>query len=68
MILKPRRSRQPEPSHGVIGNGHHQHSLPRRLSALLPARYLSTAHGFFPNIRKFPTSINTESQWPPVPT
>jgi hypothetical protein len=50
MILKPTRSWKP--SHD-LRNGHHQHSLPRGLSALLPAKTLSTAHGS-PNIRQHP--------------
>jgi len=49
MILKAKQSWQPQPSH-VVRNGHHQHSLPRGLSALFPAKYLSTAHGS-PQIR-----------------
>jgi hypothetical protein len=48
MILKPKRGRQ-QSSHDVR-NGHHQHSLFRGLSALFPAKYLSTAHGS-PKIR-----------------
>ena len=49
MILKPKRSWQPQPSNDVR-NECHQHSLPRGLSALFPAKYLSTAHGS-PQIR-----------------
>ena len=44
MILKPKRTWQPQPSHDVR-DGYHQHSLPCGLSAVFPAKYLSTAHG-----------------------
>jgi hypothetical protein len=51
VILKPKRCSQP--LHGAR-NGGHQLSLPRGLSALLPAKCLSTAHGS-PQDRRFPT-------------
>jgi hypothetical protein len=55
MNLRPKRSRQLQRSLDVR-NGHHQHSLPRGLSVLLPAKYLSTAHGSPPKILKLPKS------------
>jgi len=47
MILNPKRSSQPSYD---VRNGHHQRSLPRGLSALFPAKHLSTAYGS-PQIR-----------------
>ena len=50
MILEPKRSWQAQPTHDVR-NERHPHSLPRGLSALFPAKYLSTAHGFPLNLQ-----------------